>query len=176
VSSQTSLHADFRLQRGRRPSWDKLILAILCILLAFGAARPAVAAPVPAEPVTPIYLLGIPVDFILFGLTLLGVALFHHHTLQVALPGWPTSFRSPWQNGLVERLIGSARHECTDHVIVFNEEHLRRILSKYASYYNEVRTHLSLGKDAPCTRPIERVGDIIAQPILGGLHHRYARI
>jgi Integrase core domain len=61
----------------------------------------------------------------------------------------PTSFRSPWQNGLVERLIGSARHECTDHVIVFNEEHLRRILSKYASYYNEVRTHLSLGKDAP---------------------------
>jgi integrase-like protein len=88
----------------------------------------------------------------------------------------PTSFRSPWQNGLVERLIGSARRECTDHVIVFNEEHLRRILSKYASYYNEVRTHLSLGKDAPCTRAIERFGDIIAQPILGGLHHRYARI
>src|SRR5262245_33520587 len=83
---------------------------------------------------------------------------------------------SPWQNGLVERLIGSARRECTDHVIVFNEDHLRRILSKYASYYNEVRTHLSLGKDAPCTRPIERFGDIIALPILGGLHHRYARI
>jgi Integrase core domain len=78
------------------------------------------------------------------------------------------------QNGLVERLIGSARHECTDHVIVFNEDHLRRILSNYANYYNEVRTHLSLGKDAPCTRPIERFGDIIAQPILGGLHHRYA--
>jgi hypothetical protein len=55
-------------------------------------------------------------------------------------------------------------------------QHLQRILSKYASYYNEVRTHLSLGKDAPCTRPIERFGDIIAQPILGGLHHRYARI
>src|SRR5437660_1894981 len=65
----------------------------------------------------------------------------------------PTSFRSPWQNGLVERLIGSARHECTDHVIVFNAEHLRRILSKYASYYNEVRTHLSLGKDAPLHAP-----------------------
>ena len=77
---------------------------------------------------------------------------------------------------LVERLIGSARHECTDHVIVFNEDHLRRILSKYASYYNEVRTHLSLGKDTPCTRPIERFGDVIALPILGGLHHRYARI
>ena len=88
----------------------------------------------------------------------------------------PTSFRSPWQNGHVERLIGSTRHECTDHMIVFNEEHLRRILSKYASYYNEVRTHLALRKDAPCARPIERFGDIIAQPILGGLHHRYARI
>jgi transposase InsO family protein len=88
----------------------------------------------------------------------------------------PTSYRSPWQNGHLERLIGSARRECTDHMIVFNEEHLRRILSKYASYYNEVRTHLALGKDAPSTRPVERFGDIIAQPILGGLHHRYARI
>jgi transposase InsO family protein len=61
----------------------------------------------------------------------------------------PTSFRSPWQNGHVERLIGSPRRECTDHMIVFNGEHLRRILSNYASYYNAVRTHLSLGKDAP---------------------------
>jgi transposase InsO family protein len=88
----------------------------------------------------------------------------------------PTSFHSPWQNGHVERLIGSTRRECTDHMIVFNEKHLRRILSKYASYYNEVRTHLALGKDAPRTRPVERSGDIVAQPILGGLHHRYARI
>jgi transposase InsO family protein len=87
-----------------------------------------------------------------------------------------TSLRSPWQNGHVERLIGSTRRECIDHMIVFNEEHLRRILSKYAGYYNEVRTHLALGKDAPCTRPVERFGEIIAQPILGGLHHRYARI
>src|SRR5215468_6349957 len=54
----------------------------------------------------------------------------------------PTSFRSPWQNGQVERLIGSARRECTNHLIVFNEDHLRRILAKYGSYYNEVRTHL----------------------------------
>jgi transposase InsO family protein len=76
----------------------------------------------------------------------------------------PTSFRSPRQNGLVERLIGSARHECTDHVIVFNEDHLRRILSKYVSYYNEVRTHLSLGKDAPCTRPIVRRHHCAADP------------
>ncbi len=87
----------------------------------------------------------------------------------------PTSFRSPWQNGYVERLIGSVRRECTNHLIVFNAEHLRRILSKYARYYNEVRTHVSLGKDAPYTRPIERYGNIIAHSILGGLHHRYAR-
>ncbi len=88
----------------------------------------------------------------------------------------PTSFRSPWQNGYVERLIGSVRRECIDHLIVFNAEHLGRILAKYVAYYNEVRTHVSLGKDTPCTRPIERFGDIIAHPILGGLHHRYARI
>jgi hypothetical protein len=88
----------------------------------------------------------------------------------------PTSFRSPWQNGYVERLIGSIRHECLDHLMVFNAEHLRRILATYATYYNEVRTHVSLGKDTPCTRPIERFGDIVAYPILGGLHHRYARI
>ena len=88
----------------------------------------------------------------------------------------PTSFRSPWQNGYVERLIGSIRHECLDHLMVLSAEHLRRILAKYAICYNEVRTHVSLGKDTPCTRPIERFGDIVAYPILGGLHHRYARI
>jgi transposase InsO family protein len=88
----------------------------------------------------------------------------------------PTSFRSPWQNGYAERLIGSVRRECTDHLIAFNADHLRRILAKYAIYYNEVRTHVSLGKDAPCTRPIERFGEVVAHPILGGLHHRYARI
>jgi hypothetical protein len=88
----------------------------------------------------------------------------------------PISFGSPWQNGYLERLIGSIRRECTDHLIVFSEEHLRQILGKYSAYYNEVRSHVSLGKDAPCTRPIERFGDIIAYPILGGLHHRYARI
>src|SRR5947199_869471 len=88
----------------------------------------------------------------------------------------PTSFRSPWQNCFAERLIGSIRRECTDHLIVFNAEHLRRILAKYTTYYNEVRIHVSLRKDAPYTRPIERFGDIVAHPILGGLHHRYARI
>jgi len=88
----------------------------------------------------------------------------------------PTSFRSPWQNGYVERLIGSIRRECTDHLIVVNAEHLQRILAKYATYYNELRSHISLGKDAPDTRLIERFGDIVAHPILSGLHHRYARI
>jgi len=88
----------------------------------------------------------------------------------------PTSFRSPWQNGHVERLIGSTRRECTDHMIVLNEDHLRRILAKFAAYYNEWRPHVSLGKDAPNRRPIERFGDIVAHSILGGLHHRYARI
>src|SRR4249920_3557742 len=77
----------------------------------------------------------------------------------------PISFRSPWQNGYVERLIGSIRRECTDHLIVFNAEHLRRILAKYATYYNKVRTDVSLGKDVPCTRPIERFGDIVAHPM-----------
>ena len=88
----------------------------------------------------------------------------------------PTAPRSPWQNGNVERLIGSIRRECTDHVLVFGETHLRRLLIAYMTYYNEARTHLSLGKDAPNHRPIERFGRIIAIPALGGLHHRYCRI
>jgi transposase InsO family protein len=88
----------------------------------------------------------------------------------------PASFRSPWQNCFAERLIGSIRRECTDHLIVFNAEHLRRILAKYTSYYNTGRVHISLEKDAPCGRQIERFGDIVAYAILGGLHHRYARI
>jgi transposase InsO family protein len=88
----------------------------------------------------------------------------------------PIAPRSPWQNAYVERLIGSARRECIDHVIVLGESHLRRIMSSYAAYYNESRTHLSLGKDAPIGRAIERLGRIVAQPMVGGLHHRYMRI
>jgi transposase InsO family protein len=88
----------------------------------------------------------------------------------------PTSFRSPWQNGYVERLIGSIRREHTDHMIVLNEEHLRRALAKFSTYYNGSRPRVSLGKDAPNRRPIERFGDIVAHAILGGLHHRHARI
>ena len=88
----------------------------------------------------------------------------------------PIAPRSPWQNAYVERLIGSARRECIDHVIVLGESHLRRIMSRYAGYYNETRTHLSLGKDAPVGRAIERFGRVVAQRIAGGLHHRYTRI
>jgi transposase len=80
-------------------------------------------------------------------------AVFKAHVRAMGIRDRPTSFRSPWQNGYVERLIGSIRRECTDHLLVFNAEHLRRILAKYATYYNEVRTHVSLGKDAPCRRP-----------------------
>jgi hypothetical protein len=88
----------------------------------------------------------------------------------------PTFLSVDFAKRHVERLIGSIRRERTDHLIVFNAEHLRRILARYAVYYNEARTHISLRKDAPRRRPIERFGDIVAPPILGGLHHRYARI
>jgi len=88
----------------------------------------------------------------------------------------PIAPGSPWQNGYVERLIGSIRRECLDHVIVLGEAHLRRILRAYADYYNGVRTHRSLNKDAPISRPIQRGGLVAARPILGGLYHHYARI
>jgi transposase InsO family protein len=88
----------------------------------------------------------------------------------------PIAPRSPWQNAYVERLIGSIRRECLDHIIVFGEAHLRRILGAYAGYYNESRTHRSLNKDAPFHRAIQRLGAVSSQPVLGGLHHRYCRI
>ena len=88
----------------------------------------------------------------------------------------PTAPRSPWQNGDCERLIGSIRRECLDHVVVFGERHLRHLLRSYANYYNQIRTHLSLNKDAPVSRAIQSVGHIFPTPILDGLHHRYVRI
>ena len=87
----------------------------------------------------------------------------------------PVAPASPWQNGFAERLIGSIRRECLDHVIVLGEGHLRRILRSYASYYNNVRTHRSLDKNAPIWRPVQRTGIIASRPILGGLHHHYVR-
>jgi transposase InsO family protein len=88
----------------------------------------------------------------------------------------PIAPRSPWQNGHVERLIGSIRRECLDHIVVFGEAHLRRILRAYGDYYNNSRTHLALAKDVPLLRPIQRFGEFAARPILGGLHHQYCRI
>jgi transposase InsO family protein len=87
----------------------------------------------------------------------------------------PIAPASPWQNGFAERLIGSTRRECVDHIIVLDETHLRRVLKSYANYYNSVRTHRSLNKDAPVSRSVQRIGSIKSHAILGGLHHRYAR-
>jgi transposase InsO family protein len=90
--------------------------------------------------------------------------------------GSPDRTTLPWQNGHVERLIGSIRRESLDHLIVFDEAQLRRVLKNYASYYNQVGTHLSLGKDAPDFRRPQKFGCTAAIPILGGLHHQYVRV
>ncbi len=88
-----------------------------------------------------------------------------------------TSPRSPWQNPYVERLIGSIRRECLDHVVIVNESHLRHVLREYLGYYSEARTHLGLGKDSPEPRTVEppEAGRVVALPRVGGLHHRYTR-
>ena len=85
--------------------------------------------------------------------------------------------RSPWQRAYIERVIGSIRRECLDHVIVFDETSLRRILDSYLDYYHRSRTHLSLEKDSPVPRPIQppEMGPVVAVPQVGGLHHRYER-
>ncbi len=88
----------------------------------------------------------------------------------------PTAPRSPWQNGYVERVIGSIRRECLDHTIILGEAHLRRTLRHYARYYNHARTHLSLDKDSSVSRPTVRVDAISRCEHLGGLHHEYRRI
>ncbi len=86
-----------------------------------------------------------------------------------------TAKASPWQNCYVERVIGTLRRECTDHVIPFGETHLLKTLVEYVGYYNESRTHQSLNGDSPIGRCVERKGEIVATPVLGGLHHRYSR-
>ena len=88
-----------------------------------------------------------------------------------------TAPRSPWQNAYVERVIGSIRRECLDHILIINERHLRRALSSYITYYHQSRTHLSLEKDCPEPRPISppAMGNVIVVPQVGGLHHRYER-
>lgn len=88
-----------------------------------------------------------------------------------------TAPRSPWQNGYCERVIGTIRRECLDHVIVLGERHLRRVLKKYLAYYHESRTHLGLEKDCPVPRHIQYRDDgpVASNPVLGGLHHSYYR-
>lgn len=88
----------------------------------------------------------------------------------------PISPRSPWQNGIAERLIGTLRRECLDQMLIFGEVHLRRTISAYAAYYNEKRTHMVLRKDAPLHRSVQRSGAILGIPILAGLHQQYVRI
>jgi transposase InsO family protein len=88
-----------------------------------------------------------------------------------------TSFRSPWQNGVAERWVGNCRRELLNHVIVINQNHLYRLIAEYVNYYNDDRTHYSLNKDSPTSRPVlERDSDddkVIALPRVGGLHHKY---
>ena len=95
---------------------------------------------------------------------------------QFGLKDTPTAPRSPWQNPFCERVIGTLRREYLDHMIIFNERHLHDILHEYIfEYYNVSRTHMSLGKDSPGHRPIQKDGKIVSKPILGGLHHIYSR-
>jgi len=102
---------------------------------------------------------------------------FRHRVKGMQIEEVITAPHSPWQNPFVERLIGSIRRECLNHVLVFGERHLRRILARYFAYYHRARTHLSLDKDTPDGRPIEPagLGTIIPIPEVGGLHHRYVR-
>ena len=99
-----------------------------------------------------------------------------HRIRAMGIRDKPTAPASPWQNGFAERLIGSIRRECVDHFVVLGEAHLRRVLRAYARYYNDIRTHRSLDKDAPVSRPVQRTGIISSRPILGGLHHHYVRV
>jgi putative transposase len=102
---------------------------------------------------------------------------FRHRVKGIGIDETLTAPQSPWQNPFAERLIGSIRRECLDHVLVLGERHLRRTLTRYFAYYHEARTHLSLHKDAPDGRSVERPerGKVISIREVGGLHHRYVR-
>ncbi len=102
---------------------------------------------------------------------------FRERIMHMGVEEVVTAPRSPWQNPYIERLIGSTRRECIDHVIVLNETHLRRVLTSYFAYYHESRAHLSLERNAPAPRRVEHPseGEVFAIPQVGGLHHRYAR-
>jgi transposase InsO family protein len=102
---------------------------------------------------------------------------FHQRVAGMGIAQVVSAPASPWQNPFVERLIGSIRRECLDHMIVLNARHLQRVLTIYSRYYHRSRTHLGLDKDAPDPRPVSppSAGPIIAIPEVGGLHHRYER-
>src|SRR2546429_4897440 len=102
---------------------------------------------------------------------------FRHRVKGMRIAEVLTAPHSPWQNPFAERLIGSIRRECLNHVLVLGESHLRRILARYFSYYHRAHTHLALDKDAPDVRPVELsdAGRIVEIPEVGGLHHRYLR-
>ncbi len=102
---------------------------------------------------------------------------FRHRVKGLRIEEVLTTPHSPWQNPFVERLIGSVRRDCLDHIVVLGERHLRRTLTAYFAYYHRVRTHLSLDKDAPDVRPVEgpEAGSVVPLREVGGLHHRYVR-
>ncbi len=104
-------------------------------------------------------------------------ARFRNRVKSLGIDEVPTALRSPWQNPYVERIIGSIRRECLNHVIILSERHLRRQLKSYSTYYHEARTHLSLDKQSPVPRLIEppEQGKVVAIPHVGGLHHEYRR-
>jgi MFS family permease len=105
-----------------------------------------------------------------------GITMLKKYFEGVAIRDKPIAPGSPWQNGCAERLIGTIRRECLDHLMVFGEAHLRRILRQYAAYYNGLRTHRALNQDAPVHRAVQSVGAVTSRPVLGGLHHQYCRI
>ncbi len=101
---------------------------------------------------------------------------FKQHIPRFGLKDKPTAYRSPWQNPICERVIGTLRRECLNHIIILNEKHLHDVLNEYIfEYYNVSRTHMSLEKDSPVSRPVQKQGKIVGKPILGGLHHIYSR-
>jgi transposase InsO family protein len=102
---------------------------------------------------------------------------FRYRVKRMGIEEVLTAPQSPWQNPFAERLIGSIRRECLNHVLVLGERHLRRILTRYFAYYHRARTHLALDKDAPDVRPVElpEAGRVVPIPEVGGLHHRYVR-
>jgi transposase InsO family protein len=105
-------------------------------------------------------------------------AAFRQRVRHMAIEEIVIAPKSPWQNPYVERLIGSIRRECLDHVVVFHERHLTRILARYFAYYHRWRTHLSLGMDCPEPRPVHGPtrGKVITVAEVGGLHHHYERV